>query len=154
MKDTSDSQTVKGVSLQLYFSAQALVKSHLIEPGGKEWVTGIKDHEVRWHKGTMAICILLLHTKIAQLLQLQADACFLSGDRSSPARSLDNLLNKPGEWVLQMFGEKNGFPAIRHYLYRKKTDTRHNQISELRWYSHALPPENIDIFVQNRLCTD
>lgn len=154
MHGTSDPLPETRGSLQLYFSTQALVKSLLIEPGGREWMTGVKDHEVRWQQGTMAICILLLHTKIAQLLELPEEAYFLSGDRGSPARSLDNLLNKPGEWALQMFGEKNGFASIRQYLYRKKTVTRNNQVSELRWDDQALPPSNIDIFIHNRPCTD
>ncbi|MDX2110454.1 MAG: hypothetical protein SFY80_09465 [Verrucomicrobiota bacterium] len=141
-------------TLQLYFSNKALVKSILTDESGKEWMTGVKDHEIRWQQGTMAICILLLHTKITHLLELPEESGYIAGDRGSPARSLDNLLNKPGDWAVQMFGEKNGFAAIRNYIYRRKTVTRNNTISELCWDNSHLPASAIAVHLQNELCTD
>lgn len=140
--------------MDFHFSARVLVRSELSLPDGTLLRTGVRNHEVRWQQGAIAVCILAVHTRICYLLGADEDRYFLSGERGSPARSLDNLLNRPGDWAFDMFGERDGLPGIRDYIYRRKTVSRSNPVSELSWDRSRLPPERLTIYSKGERCDD
>ncbi|MFP4542336.1 MAG: hypothetical protein ACLFR7_11970, partial [Opitutales bacterium] len=130
---------------ELHFGPRALARSRLQTVEGAVFQTGQKGAEVRWQQGAIAVCILLVYTRL-RYLEGDAEPPVLEGERGSPARSLDNLLTKPGDWALNMFGEERQMPAIRDYLYRKKAVSKSNPVSAVRWDADKLPVERIRLY--------
>jgi len=141
-----------GPRLSLQFSPRVLVRSRLIDAEGEVHEAGVKDRELRWQKGAIAVSILLVYTKL-RAEEGAEEAPLLEGEQGSPARSLDNLLNKPGDWAEFMFGEVKGQPGIRHYVYRKKAVSGSNPHSALQWDAEALDPAQIEITRANEPVT-
>lgn len=133
------------MAFELHFSPRELVKSVLREPDGTSHETGVKGAEVRWQQGAIAVCLLAVFTRLKSL-EGAAETPILEGERGSPARSLDNLLNKPGDWALQMFGEHRGQPRLREIVYRKRTVSRSNPISAVQWDASVLDPSEIRVW--------
>ncbi len=151
---TGPSTPESGPVLELYFSPKELVKSALRIPGEETCEFGVKGREVRWQQGTIAVCLLLVLTRLRALEGTQ-ETPVLEGEQGSPARSIDNLLNKPGDWTLHMFGEtKGGIPRIRELIYRKRTVSRSNPVSAVQWDAEKLPPQNIRIWQAEQELTD
>lgn len=132
--------------MELRFSPKELVRSRYLRSDGEVFETGVKGAEVRWQQGAIAVCILLVYTRLWQEFGLEGDGAVLEGERGSPARSLDNLLNKPGDWTVQMFGESRMGPSIRELVYRKKTVSRNNPVSAVQWNDSLVSPEQIRIW--------
>lgn len=130
---------------ELHFSPRALVRSRLESISGEVFETGSKGCEVRWQQGAIAVCILAVFTRLRGLLG-DAAAPLIEGGRGSPARSIDNLLTKPGDWALNMFGEDKGMPKIRDFVYRKKAVSKSNPVSAVQWDVEQLPIEAIRIW--------
>ncbi len=133
-------------ALELHFSPRVLVSSRLETAEGNLHETGSKGREVRWQQGAMAVSILIVYTKLRALESAESETPVLEGERGSPARSIDNLLTKPGDWALNMFGERQQMPLIRDYIYRKKTVSKSNPISAVQWDASTLPPDRLRIW--------
>ena len=135
-------------ALALHFSPRALVRSRLVDATGTAHEAGVKDREVRWQKGAIAVCILVVYTRL-RAWEGADETPVLEGEQGSPARSIDNLLNKPGDWAHFMFGAVKGQPGIRHYIYRKRAVSASNPISAVQWDASALDPKEIEITREN-----
>jgi hypothetical protein len=145
-KEEAESQVTGVVAeFELHFSPKELVKSILREADGEIHETGVKGSEVRWQQGAIAVCLLAVYSRL-RVLEGAEEPPILEGERGSPARSIDNLLNKPGDWALQMFGENRGQPRLREVIYRKRTVSRSNPVSAVQWDAAVLPPERIRIW--------
>lgn len=134
---------------ELVFSPRALVRSRLFSEAGGVSECGQKGAEVRWQQGAIAVCILVVWTRLCAL-RGDAEAPLLEGERGSPARSIDNLLTKPGDWALNMFGEQNGQPAIRDFIYRKRAVSKSNTVSAVQWDTGHFSPDAIRIIRENQ----
>ena len=138
-----------GPWFELAFSPRALVRSRLVLDTGEVFESGQKGAEVRWQQGAVAVCILVVWTRLA-VLRGDAESPLLEGARGSPARSIDNLLTKPGDWALNMFGERNGQPGIRAFFYRKRAVSKSNAISAVQWDETHFPASAIRITRENK----
>jgi hypothetical protein len=137
---------------ELHFSPRALVRSRLRTAEGEEYETGQKGCEVRWQQGAIAVCILAVYTRL-RAAEGASEAPLLEGERGSAARSIDNLLTKPGDWALNMFGERQQMPRIREFIYRKKAVSKSNPVSAVQWDVEQLPMDAIRIWQEGRELT-
>lgn len=137
---------------ELHFSPRALVRSRLCAEAGEVYESGQKGCEVRWQQGAIAVCILVVYTRLAAL-EGADEAPLLQGERGSPARSIDNVLTKPSDWALNMFGERNQLPRIRDFIYRKKAVSKSNPVSAVQWDVEHFPMDAIRIWREGQELT-
>lgn len=109
-----------------------------------------------WREGVKSLAILLLRYAAWGLRNCEGPAPVLEGDRESVAGSLDNVIQGSGnapEWLKEMFGwTADDIPHIWPWVLKHNSgqSLKHLPIS-ISFDPDAVPPENIDVFVDGQL---
>lgn len=157
MSDTRIELTFAGegdvqlVETRFYQSAQDPAR---VTIRGKTSGAFLNTGSFQWTSAVRALCILLLRTKLYQLVSAGKASAQLSGTQGSLAASLDYAMTRRPTWIIDMFGsDKAGSPLINRIIARTNSNRKRPGPVVLAINHKMLAPDGISISWNNEAVT-
>jgi RNA polymerase sigma-70 factor (ECF subfamily) len=118
---------------------------------GKDEGAYLGSASFQWSPALKVLMAYLLRCAAAGRRCPQGTDPILSGERSSPAASLNFAMSKKPNWIKDMFGEDaQSHPFLLDLIRRSNPDLKYAGPVILRLDTQVLPPQRIFVFVGDR----